>query len=68
MKVNLRNISNCLSIRTQFDHCSSGLQEYARARGYWDGTGEFDWAAAFEDSGAPPLGELTPGRERNGNR
>lgn len=42
------------------------LQEYAKAQGYWDGRGEFDWAAAFSDGGAPPLGKLTPGREANG--
>ncbi|KAL4425689.1 hypothetical protein ABPG75_009705 [Micractinium tetrahymenae] len=64
----VRNISNCLSIRTAFDRCSTGLLEYAKQRGHWDGQGDFDWAAAFSDGGAPPLGKLTPGREANGHR
>ncbi|GAB4817219.1 hypothetical protein N2152v2_004265 [Parachlorella kessleri] len=63
-----RNISNCLSIRTVFDRCSEGLQAYARQQGYWDGKGDFDWAAAFSEGGAPPLGRLSPGREANGHR
>lgn len=63
-----RNISNCLSIRTTFDRCSAGLPEHARRQGYWDGHGPFDWAAAFSDGGAPPLGQLTPGREASGHR
>lgn len=62
----VRNISNCLSIRTAIDRCSPGLQQHARAAGYWDGRGEFDFAAAFSDGGAPPLGQLTSGREANG--
>jgi dipeptidase len=62
------NISNCLSIRTVFDRCSQGLQAYAQQKGLWDGQSEFDFAAAFSDGGAPPLGELTAGREANGHR
>lgn len=62
----MRNISNVLSIRTDFQRCSSGLQEYARRQGYWDGRGQFDWAAAFADAGAPPLGKLNSGREASG--
>eukprot|EP00887_Chlorella_sp_A99_P002193 scaffold21.g2193.t1 len=64
----VRNISNCLSIRTEFDHCAEGLQQHARQAGYWSGRGPFDFAAAFSDGGAPPLGQLTPGREANGHR
>jgi len=64
----VRNISNCLSIRTAFDRCSEGLREHARSQGYWDGSDDFDWAAAFSDGGAPPLGQLTPGREAEGHR
>ena len=55
-----------LSIRTQFDRCSQGVQDYARQQGYWDGQGQFDWAAAFADGGAPPLGKLNGGREASG--
>lgn len=64
----MRNISNCLSIRTAFDSCSEGLKEHARARGCWDGTGAFDFAAAFSEGDSPPLGKLNPGRETNGHR
>jgi secernin len=64
----VRNISNCLSIRTEFERCSQGLRECAKQRGYWDGRGEFDWAAAFSDGGSPPLGQLSSGREVNGHR
>ena len=64
----MRNISNCLSIRTEFERCSQGLRECAKQRGYWDGRGKFDWAAAFSDGGSPPLGQLSSGREVNGHR
>lgn len=64
----VRNISNVLSIRTEFQRCAEGLQEHARAAGYWDGSAEFDWAAAFQDGGAPPRGCLTPGREAEGHK
>jgi hypothetical protein len=63
-----RNISNCLSIRTAFDRCSRGLHQHARARGLWDGSAQLDFAAAFSEGGAPPAGELTPGREEEGHR
>lgn len=62
------NISNCLSVRCDFDRCSEGLQDYARQRGLWDGSGRLDWAAAFSDGGAPPLGKLTAGREAEGRK
>lgn len=64
----VRNISNCLSIRTDFQRCRAGLQEYARQKGHWDGKEPFDWAACFSDGGAPPRGQLNPGREANGHR
>ena len=63
----VRNISNCLSIRTEFDNSSAGIREYAQKAGYWDGSGVFDWAAVFSSSGAvPPRGEKSSGREANG--
>jgi secernin len=31
----VRNISNCLSIRSSYDLASQGIQEYAREMGYW---------------------------------
>ena len=63
----VRNISNCLSIRADFDRHAAGLHEHARRRGLWrDGDGPLDWAAAFSEGGAPPPGRLTPGREAAG--
>jgi hypothetical protein len=63
-----RNISNCLSIRDEYDRCSEGLEEHARAAGRWRGEGRVDWAAAFSSGGAPPRGEKSPGREAEGLR
>jgi secernin len=42
----VRNISNCLSIRSNFDLASEGIQDYAREKGYWKG-GSFDFTEAF---------------------
>ncbi|KAK6634917.1 hypothetical protein RUM44_000164 [Polyplax serrata] len=42
-----RNISCCLSIETQFDKSSPNLSNYAKEKGYWNGDGEFNFAAAF---------------------
>lgn len=41
------NISNGLSIRTDFDLCSYDLKEYATEKGWWDGKGEMDFAKCF---------------------
>lgn len=68
LRAGVRNISNCLSIRQQFERCSDGLQEYARSRGYWDGSGAFDFAAAFSDGPVPPAGQPSPGREASGRK
>jgi len=38
-----RNISNCLSITTKVDACSSQLISRAKEEGWWDGIGEFNW-------------------------
>lgn len=45
----VRNISNCLSIRSDFDLASEGIEQYARGKGYWKqskGT-PFDFTKAF---------------------
>jgi secernin len=57
----VRNISNCLSIRSNYDFCSDGIQEYALKRGYWkrkpdkddndDDQGKIDFASVFSTSG-----------------
>ena len=62
----VRNISNCLSIRSDFDRYSPGLFEYVKERGYWDGRGRFDWASAMSTSPVPSPGRKQMGRERAG--
>mmetsp|Transcript_12342 Transcript_12342/g.25491 ORF Transcript_12342/g.25491 Transcript_12342/m.25491 type:complete len:321 (-) Transcript_12342:528-1490(-) len=47
-----RNISNGLTIRTNFDFCSKGIREYATTNGLWDGIGSFDFAESFAEGGA----------------
>ncbi len=46
-----RNISNGLSIRTDFDLASANLVEYATRKDYHSGSGAFDFAAAFSLGG-----------------
>lgn len=53
----IRNISNCLSIRTSYDLSSRGIMEYAQQKGYWkpssstttngDQVEPFDFTKAF---------------------
>jgi len=38
-----RNISNCLSITTKVDACSSQLMTRAKEEGWWDGSTAFNW-------------------------
>ncbi len=47
------NISNGLTIRTDFDMCSVGIQEYAKEYGLWSGYKDepFDFAAIFSEGG-----------------
>ena len=49
-----RNISNRLSIRSDFDLCSAGLEEYARAQGGLGGNGRPDFAALFSTEALDP--------------
>ena len=49
-----RNISNGLTIRTDFDLSSEGIKEYAKEYGLWDGNEDeepFDFAAIFSEGG-----------------
>jgi dipeptidase len=49
-------ISNTYSIGADIDSCSGGLRTFARAQGWWDGTGRFDFAAAVtspDNAGLP---------------
>ncbi len=50
----MRNISNGLTIRTHFDMSSAGLIDHARRRGLYNGTDDFDFAAAFGAGAADP--------------
>lgn len=64
-----RNISNGLSIRMP-DWCASGVQDVCRAKGWWDGEGDFDWKLCVGHGGglrAHSKLELY-GRERAGKR
>lgn len=66
-----RNISNALSIGTNIDRMSEGLEAAAQEKGLWDGSGTFSFSAAFavdEDSaggrkecGEKLLAELSKG-------
>jgi len=56
VKAGYCNISNGLTIRTDFDLCSKGLKEYAKQIGAWDESSEFDWAECFSSGGV----ELSP--------
>lgn len=56
-----RNISNSLSIGTSFDLNSEGLKEKAKAAGFWDGNGDFDFSKAFSDGG--PCDRFKAGRK-----
>lgn len=47
----VRNISNGLTIRTNYDLHSKGLLDYAKKRQLWDGKGKLDWAKCFSDGG-----------------
>ncbi|KAJ3591969.1 hypothetical protein NHX12_007099 [Muraenolepis orangiensis] len=47
MKDGSRNISNEYSIGTSVDKEHPGLREYARARGWWDGTAVFNFSQVF---------------------
>lgn len=42
-----RNISNALTIGTKIDRASEGVKEAAKEAGWWDGSSEFNFAAAF---------------------
>ena len=53
VKEGVRNISNCLSIRDNFDLSSDGIQEYAHKNGYWKvADGPLDFAEAFSTCGS----------------
>ena len=46
-----RNISNGLTIRTQFELCSPGLKDYALQHNLWNGQDAFDFAKCFRLGG-----------------
>jgi secernin len=46
-----QNISNGLTIRTDFDLSSEGIQEYAKTSGLWNGDEPFDFAMIFSQDG-----------------
>jgi secernin len=65
----LRNISNGLSIRTNIEACSAGIQELCKTNGWWDGQAAFDWKAAVGFGGKSSHANLDVGeRELAGKR
>lgn len=46
-----RNISNNLTIRSDFHSCSKGLMCYAKGQKLWNGKEPFDFAECFSDGG-----------------
>lgn len=48
VKESIRNISNNLSIRSDFDLTAEGIIDYAIEKGYCDQTGPFDFATTFK--------------------
>jgi len=60
---NVRNISNCYSIRTHYDLVAEGLVDYALEHGYWDASGPFDFANAFSRD---PVPDNPPSLSREG--
>lgn len=46
-----RNISNGLTIRTEYDLSSPNLKEFAKKMGLWNGTGTLDFAKCFSMGG-----------------
>lgn len=59
----IRSISNTLSITNQFEGCSSGLVEYALAKGWCRSSEEFDFKKCFESKLHP---HFTKGDVRRG--
>ncbi|XP_045472231.1 secernin-3 [Harmonia axyridis] len=57
VKSGFHNISNVISITTNIDKKSEGIEEYAKSKGLWDGQGEFNFCEAFS-------GEKKPGDAR----
>jgi len=49
-------ISNCLTIRADYDLKSSGLEDFARSKGLWSGKGEFSFKDAFDTRLLPYFG------------
>lgn len=47
----VRNISNNLTIRTEFDLHSESLHEHAMQKGLWNGSGKLDFAKCFSQGG-----------------
>lgn len=60
---NYRNISNGLSIRTNWLDCCASIQEIAKTKGWWDGVSKFDWKACVGNGGAAARGLQIDTRE-----
>mmetsp|Transcript_10554 Transcript_10554/g.16232 ORF Transcript_10554/g.16232 Transcript_10554/m.16232 type:complete len:315 (-) Transcript_10554:3319-4263(-) len=56
-----RNISNGLTIRTNFEKCSVGLEEFAKENKIWDGKEPLDFALCFSEGGVDDLQDSRQG-------
>lgn len=62
------NISNGLTIRTDFTGHSEGLHAHAVRRRLWNGEGRLDWAATFGEGGVKGLDAASPYSRLNRGR
>lgn len=57
----VRNISNCMSIRTSIEKMHPGLKSHALDQKWWDGKEDFDWKKVI---GGFTSGDLEQPNER----
>lgn len=62
----VKNISNQLTIGAEISAEHPELRSVARAQGWWDGEGEFNFSAAFSPENPPARMELAKKRYKGG--
>mmetsp|Transcript_44520 Transcript_44520/g.93409 ORF Transcript_44520/g.93409 Transcript_44520/m.93409 type:complete len:426 (+) Transcript_44520:84-1361(+) len=62
-----RNISNGISIRSNWGAVSNGIQSLCQENGWWDGTSKFDWKRCVGAGGSVDGLESCGGREAAGS-
>lgn len=61
-----RNISNGLSIRSNWSALSGEIRSVAQRKGWWDGSSEFDWKRSLSAGGRSHVNLAVCGREAAG--